>query len=407
MILGVVFYSLFTAPQNVDSTQMKLQDEHNEVEYYTCPMHPSVKSDRPGACPVCGMALVKKSAKAEGDVKMLTEVSLSSAQRVIANISTMRVKRQTLQKEINAVGIVDFAEPLLAKITARFRGRVEKLYVDFTGKIAKKGQPLFDLYSPELVSAEQEFILALNAQNDADAVLYDTSSQQQLIQASKDRLRLTYGMTSEHIAKIESTRLAQPTVTFYSPIEGTVTSKEVQEGQYVDEGTFLYQIVDLTKVWAYLDIYEKDVSFLNLNQTVRMTTEAYPEKTFTGLITFIDPVLNAETRTIRIRSEFDNPQGKLKPQMWVKAHIALQAKYTLVVPTSAILATGKRNVVWIEVEENKFKLRNVIVGMQTETITEILKGLKEGESVVVTGGYLIDSESQLQTSAGSETGQQE
>ncbi|TAK55530.1 MAG: efflux RND transporter periplasmic adaptor subunit, partial [Bacteroidetes bacterium] len=311
-----------------------------QKEVYTCPMHPSVISDRPGACPVCGMALVKKTAQKESsksELAMLKGVSLSSTQRVIANISTTPVEYQTIEKEINAIGVVDVAEPLQAKISARFRGRIETLYANFTGEAVKQGQKLFDLYSPDLVSAEQEFLLALNAQSEIADALYSTEIQQRLISAARDRLRLTFGMTESQLVDIETSREVQPTISYFSPISGTVISKNVQEGEYVDEGSLLYQLADLSRVWAYLDVYEKDVRFLSLNQIVHISTESYPGEMFTGKITFIDPVLNPESRTVRIRTEFANPHNKLKPQMWVKAHIILPAKSALVVPTTAIL----------------------------------------------------------------------
>ena len=381
--------------------EKKITSEQKEEKVlYTCPMHPSVISDHPGACPICGMTLVKKISQKElsgsDEIAMLKSVSLSSTQRVMANISTTSVVRQTINREINATGVIDFAEPLQTKISARFRGRIDKLFANFTGEVVKAGQPLFELYSPDLVSAEQEFLLTLNSQSDIGEALYSSESEQRLIQASKDRLRLTYGMTEAQINSIDSTRQVKPAITFYAPISGTVITKNIQEGEYVDEGTTLYQLANLSKVWAYLDIYEKDIQHLSVNQIVHITNESFPGEMFTGHVTFIDPVLNPNTRTIRVRTEFVNTESKLKPQMWVKAHIVLPAKSALVVPTTAILPTGKRNLVWVEVKENSFEPREVMLGIENENFVEVLSGLKESESVVTTGGYLLDSESQLQ-----------
>ncbi len=379
-------------------------------EYYTCPMHPSVVSDRPGACPVCGMALVKKSAEQEissSSLANIEAVSLSPTQRVVANVTTTTVERRSLNKEINAVGVVDFAEPLQATVSARFRGRIEKLYVNFTGDVVHKGQPLFELYSPDLVSAEQEFILALDAMNSAIASNNDADVQQsrqagQLLQAARDRLRVHFGTTEQQIADIEAKKQVRYAVTFDSPIHGTVIRKEIQEGQYVDEGMMLYQLADLSKVWIYLEVYEKDVRFIKLGQVAQITSEAYPNESFSGRVTFIDPVMNGETRTVRVRTEFANPNGELKPQMYVKAQITVPITNAIIIPASAVLSTGKRSVVWVEVQPNMFEPRDVVFGEHTDSFCEVLSGLKRGETIVVTGGFLLDSESQLQQSTSAE-----
>ncbi len=405
IILGtlVLFvYSNYFSSEKTNDTATQSQ----EKEVYTCPMHPSVISDRPGACPVCGMALVKKSKMQDAsgeEIKNLQQVSLSASQRVIANVSTSPVTRQDINKEISAVGVVDFAEPLQTTVTARFRGRIEKLYANFTGETVKEGQPLFDLYSPDLVSAQREFIIALNSLGDS---LFSGANQSLMLNASRDRLRIHFGMTENQIATIEETRQTQSTMTFFSPISGTVLSKGIQEGQYVDEGMSLYKLADLSKVWIYLDVYEKDIRFILMNHPVKITTEAYPNETFKGKVTFIDPVINNETRTVRVRTEFANPSGKLKPQMYVKAQIHVPSSSALTVPATAVLFTGKRNIIWIEIQENTFEPREVELGISSGAFIEILSGLEEGEHVVTTGGYLLESESQLQLPGGSSGGHQ-
>jgi Cu(I)/Ag(I) efflux system membrane fusion protein len=396
----VLFTIAFIFLRSPKSNSERMTDtsivQSEEKEYYTCPMHPSVMSDRPGACPVCGMALVKKTkirdVSAE-EIKHLQQVSLSPSQRVIANVSTTPVTRQDIKKEIHAVGVVNFAEPLQTTVTARFRGRIEKLYVNFTGEKVKQGQPLFELYSPDLVSAQQELIIVIKSLGDS---LVMGTNQSLLLQATRERLRVHFGMTEKQIAVIEETKQVQSTITFYSPISGTVLTKEIQEGQYVEEGMVLYQLADLSKVWVYIDVYEQDIRFIGLHHPVLITTEAYPNTTFKGKVTFIDPVINNESRTVRIRTEFDNHHGKLKPQMYVKAIIHVPFSSALVVPSSAVLFTGERTLVWVEVRENTFEPREVTVGMTSGSVIEILKGLKVRENVVTTGAFLLESESQLQ-----------
>lgn len=382
---------LFTActDKKTDGTEQHSTAEQAK-EIYTCPMHPTVISDRPGACPVCGMALVKKTtqknASAE-DLSMLQSVSLSPTQRVIANVATETVQKQTISRKVTAVGIVDFAEPNLAIVPARFRGRLEKLHVNYTGEVVKKGQPLFELYSPDLISAQNELLIAAK------------NKQEALLQATRDRLQIHFGLSVSQIADLEKNQKVLYAIPFPSPISGTVISKEIQEGQYVDEGMILYKLADLSRVWVYSDIYEKDIQLIKIGSIVQLITESYVNEKFEGKVTFIEPVLNSETRTVRVRTEFSNPAGRLKPQMYVTAQIITQSKNTMVVPSSAVISTGKRNVVWIEVKENTFEPRDVVVGIQTDDRVEILSGLKIGEAVVGTGGYLIDSESQLQMPA--------
>ncbi|MBI2619956.1 MAG: efflux RND transporter periplasmic adaptor subunit [Ignavibacteriales bacterium] len=350
-------------------------------EYYTCPMHPSVRSDRPGACPVCGMALVRKTALQEAtpdDLTKLRQVSLSPTQRVLANVSTLR-----------------------ATVSARFRGRIEKLHVAFTGDQVRKGQPLFDLYSPDLISAEQDYLLASHAlSSSADESLQ--SGSQQLLNASRDRLKIHFGMTDAQIDRLESSGITRNTVTFFAPISGTVITKEILEGQYVDEGTSLYEVADLSRVWVYFDMYENDIGAVKLGQEVRFNTDAYPGESFVGTVTFIDPVVNTETRTVRVRTEAANPRNKLKPRMFVSGRIRIQLAPTVTVSASAILSLGKTDVVWVETDPNVFEPRSVVVGSRSEGFAQILKGLRENENVVVTGGYLIDSESALQVPASSD-----
>lgn len=399
LVLGVAF--------NACTKQESDGHDHaaEAAEVYTCPMHPSVISDRPGACPVCNMALVKKSAAQEmsaEEAAMLHTVSLSPTQRIMANVAVSPVARKSMSKQISAVGVVDFAEPMQSVVTARFRGRIEKLNVSFTGENVRKGQALFELYSPDLVSAQQDYLIALDALTRAQTLGNSSNEevQQRLVASIRERLRIHYGLTLEQLRELEETKKVRSTATFYAPISGTVISKQIVEGQYVDEGTTFYSIADLSRVWVYLEVYEGDIRFVKTGQAVDITTEAYPNEQFRGRVTFIDPVMNPETRTVRVRTEFPNTGGNLKPQMYVKAALSLPQKEALAVPVHAVVQTGKRNVVWVELKENQFEPREVTLGARTDGWYEIVSGLSEGEMVVTTGGYLLDSESQLQMPGG-------
>ncbi|MBU1298771.1 MAG: efflux RND transporter periplasmic adaptor subunit [Bacteroidetes bacterium] len=229
ILSSLLFYSCGSEKKS-DADEHGTHSEQTAKEYYTCPMHPSVVSDRPGACPVCHMDLVKKLAQLEAsetEISHLEAVSLSPTQRIIANVSTSTVERRDISKGVDAVGVVDVAEPLQAQVTARSRGRIEKLHVNFTGEIVKKGQQLFELYSPDLVSAQQELILASNTiknMKSADAI------QRNLLNATRSRLRIHFGLTESQISEIEQSQNIKSSIAYHSPISGTVLSKSIQEG---------------------------------------------------------------------------------------------------------------------------------------------------------------------------------
>lgn len=381
------------------SAQTNQTIDAQSADYYTCPMHPFVRSDKPGPCPVCGMAMVKKSTQKElsgGELKTLGSVSLSSTQRVAANISTVPVERRTLRKIISAVGVVDYAEPNFKHISTRFPGRLEKLYLNYTGQKVKTGDPVADVYSPDAISAQQEYLLALNlyeSSRNADAAT--VKSSETLLDLSRQKL-LRWGFVEKQLAALNRTRKVQDTITIYSPISGTVLKKNVDPQHYAAEGEDIYDVADLSIMWVYFDVYEQDLRYVSVGQEVRIKTEAYPGEIFMGKVAFIDPMLNAETRTVRVRAEFRNPDEKLKPNMYANAEIRNPIANALVVPASAVLSTGKRTVVWVEARPNMFEPRDVMVGSTTDGFAEITKGLKVGEHVASTGGFLLDSESALQ-----------
>ncbi len=382
-----------------NEAQVSQQQTVQEEEYYTCPMHPSVRSDRPGACPVCGMALVKKSAQTTMDAaeaSALDAVRLSPTQRVIANVAVVPAKRQDFNRDITAVGIISYAEPNYRHISSRFPGRLEKLYLSYTGQDVRKGDPVAEVYSPDAITAQQEYLLALDSYEQAHRAHQSfVSSAEQLLEQSRQKL-LQWGFTEKQIARLKETRKVEYTVTIYSPVSGTVVKKSVDPQHYVGVGEDMFDVADLSTVWVYLDVYEKEIRFVEKGQRVQLKTEAYPFEMFDGTVVFIDPVVNPETRTIRVRSEFKNPSFKLKPNMFVTATILVPKMRSLVVPSSAIISTGKRTVVWVEVKENTFEPRDVIIGAARDGWSTILNGLDEGERVVETGGFLLDSESALQ-----------
>jgi Cu(I)/Ag(I) efflux system membrane fusion protein len=369
------------------------------AEIWTCPMHPSVQSDRPGACPVCHMDLVKKADVEElgaEDEAMLRAVTLSPSQRMLANVETAPVRRRPMTQTFRAPGVVDFAEPLQAAVSARFRGRIEKLHAAVTGAQVRRGQPLFDLYSPELISAQQDYIVALDALDQASSPgSTGMDAQKRLVEAIRERLTLHYGLSPQPVQDIARTRKAQSVVSVTAPIGGTVIRKSAQEGRYVDEGSVVYELADLSRVWVYLEVPERQIHLVRVGQAVDLTSEAWPGDGFRGTVSFIDPVMQGQTRTTRVRVEVANTARKLKPQMYVTGGIAVSRSDQLAVPVTAVLRTGKRDVVWIETAENVFEPREVTLGAKVDGMIEIVSGLQEGELVAISGGYLLDSESTL------------
>ena len=369
------------------------EEKHSAKEYWTCSMHPQVRMDGPGACPICGMDLIKKSEdtnkpSSEKKSDMDKMVTLTGEKQVLANVSTVKVLREKLNKEISVYSYLDFSEQSRRVISARFSGRIEKLNVDRTGQYIKKGEPLFEIYSPDLVQAQNDFLIALTGLQQTD--------NSTLVAAAKSKLEL-FGMTASQINELEKTRKIKYVLSYYSPVSGTVIEKKVQEGMYVNEGTSIFDIADLSSLWNISEINEKDLGLVRIGSVVKLTLKAYPEEEFTGRVTFIYPVVNSKTRTVKIRSEFANKNGKLKPQMYGETIFSISAGEGLLVPAEAIIFSGRRTVVWVKTADGMFEGRDVKIGSKYGQKYQVLEGLEENEEVAATGGFLIDSESQLKS----------
>ncbi|KAF0153556.1 MAG: Cu(I)/Ag(I) efflux system membrane protein CusB [Ignavibacteria bacterium] len=373
--------------------------EHELVKkdgYWTCTMHPQVHMDKPGSCPICGMDLIKKVAdetpEAVNDKDMANMVTLSGKKQVLANVSTVYVKKENLQEQVTAYSFLDFVENNSKTISARFNGRIEKLLVDKTGDYVKKGQPLFEIYSPDLVQAQNEYLIALN-----------NSQNSSLQKAAKKKLEI-FGLTQDQIQTLEKTKEINLTLTYFSPFSGTVIEKKVQEGVYVNEGTAIYDMAELSTLWNIAEVYENNLSNVKVGSPVKLHLRAYPGEEFNGRVTFIYPVINSQTRTVKVRSEFASLGGKLKPQMYGETIFNSAGGQGLLVPADAVIIAGKRTVVWAKAGDGMFEARTVQIGNRFGDKYQILSGLNEGDEIAATGGFLIDSESQLKT--GMPTGHQ-
>jgi Cu(I)/Ag(I) efflux system membrane fusion protein len=370
-------------------------------QLYTCSMHPFIIREKPGLCPICGMELIKKidnsaSSAAQMPVAMADHVSLSPTQRVMANVATVEAKNDILNKEINAVGIVQYDQSRQAKVTAWATGRIDKLYVNSVGAMVSKEKPVAELYSPDLVAAQQEYILAIRSREQLKSSPFPsiTQSGEGLVSSARERLKLL-GVRESQIATLEKNGRPGVRLAIYSPFSGVVIEKMVQQGQYVNTGEVLFNIADLSTVWVELELYENEFPNIHIGQQVDVRSQSFPGNVFTGRIAFIYPFLDPKTRTVKARVEMRNPGLKLKPDMFVNASIRVPLESTIVVPLSAVIDTGKRQVVWVESSPGMFEPRDVQVGQKNSDNIQILSGINPGDKVAVSGAYLIDSESQL------------
>ncbi len=354
-------------------------------------MHPQIRQPKPGKCPICFMDLIPAVEPGGGGDLGSREIELSEAAQKLAEVETAPVERRSVAVDIRMAGKIQPDETRMAVIAPRVAGRIDKLYANYLGMAVKAGEPLADLYSPELVSAQQELLQAAKAPGAAS-----------LLDAVRERLRL-WGLTAEQISGIERRGEVRDHVTFYAPIGGVVVEKDVREGQYVETGMRLFTVADLSRVWVQLEAYESDLAWLRTGQEIEFEAEAHPGETFKGTIAFIEPVLDPATRTVRVRADVPNADGRLKPEMFVRAVVRAAVagdgeSMPLAIPATAPLVTGARAVVYVAApgREGVFEGREITLGPRAGAYYVVREGLREGERVVVQGAFKIDSSLQIQ-----------
>ncbi|PKN16393.1 MAG: efflux RND transporter periplasmic adaptor subunit [Deltaproteobacteria bacterium HGW-Deltaproteobacteria-23] len=389
--------------------------EH-KVQLWTCSMHPFIIKDKPGTCPICAMELIKKiddgaaggeqTAEQKQQAEMIGHVSLSPTQRVMANVATVSAENGTLAKEINAVGIVQYDQTRQAKVTAWIAGRIDKLHVNSVGAYVSKDKPVAEVYSPDLVATQQEYLLAVKSREQLKDSPIPSISQngEGLVTSARQRLML-FGVKESQIAALEKAGKPNIRLPIYTPQSGVVIEKMVQEGQYVNTGDVLFNIADLSKVWVEIDVFENEVPYVRVGQSVQIRSSADARVATIGRISFVYPFHDPKTHTVKARVELANPGSRLKPDMFVNAIIKIPLARGIVVPVTALIDTGKRQVVWIETSPGMFEPRDVKVGERVDETVQILSGLNPGDKVAVSGGYLIDSESQLKGGGGTDHSQ--
>jgi Cu(I)/Ag(I) efflux system membrane fusion protein len=428
--LGMIAFSFMTSNNNPSfsdiPTKTNKQTNSKNNKNWTCSMHPQVQQPKKGKCPICFMDLIPA----------LDNLQLSKHAETIAEIEVAPVEKKFVEKHIRVTGKINYNESKLAYITARIPGRIDRLFVDYTGMMLRKGEHLAEYYSPELLVAQQELLMAVKSKN------------KKFIKSITEKL-LLWGLTNTNVDNIIDTDKVSNTVTFYSPIGGIVIHKEAVEGKYFKTGDKLFTIVDLSTVWLELNVYESDLAWIKYGQNVEIISEANPNEAFDGTISFINPILNDKTRTVSVRVNVENPQLKLKPNMFVKASIVANiaqngnvipksfsnkwicpmhheivkdekkecdicgmtlekpeklgykvldnTKPPLVIPTTAPLITGKRAVVYVKSKDQKgvYNSREIKLGGKADDYYIVTEGLQEGELIVVNGVFKIDSALQL------------
>ena len=389
--LAVRFRSTMLAP--VDSKQDRMADmpgmETPRAEAPK-PVAPDARRDMPGILEERGKETV---VGADSGIVTIPEERLQTV-----GVRYELVARRPLEKIIRTVGRVAVDERRLAKVTIKFHGWIEQLFVSATGDHVKKGQELFTIYSPDLVATQEEYLLALQGRKQLGESEFPevARSSEELLKATRHRLHL-WDITEDHIRDLERTKQVTKTLPIHSPITGTVIRKEVVQGTHVEPGEELYTIADLSHIWILADIYEYELSFVKKDQRAAVSLSYDPSTVLTGHVGFIYPTLDPKTRTAKVRFELDNRDEKLKPDMYANVELRINLGRRLAIPQEAVIESGQKQVVFLHHGGGKLEARIIKTGVKTGEWSEVLEGLKEGEHIVTSANFLIDSESRLKS----------
>ncbi len=389
LVLGRIFFGGFTG-----DTHAHNHDHEHEAEnqIWTCSMHPQIRQDKPGKCPLCAMDLTPLvTSGSDGEAVHPDAIQITREAIALANIQTTTTELQSPVKKIRLYGTVEVDERLSQSQTSHAAGRIEELFVNFTGESISRGQTIATVYSPDLLNAQQELLEAVKYK-DVQPALYN---------AVKEKLHL-FKVTDEQIAQIEESGKVNPVVEIKATTSGIVSAKLVNQGDYVSQGAVLYNVTNLSRVWVMLEAYEQDLPFIRTGENIEFSLQAVPDKIFSGRVSFIDPFLNSTTRTAKIRIETANQNMQLKPGMYAEAVVEARMKNYengIVVPKSAVLWTGKRSIVYVKQPDTEipaFMLREIELGPSLDGAYVVLSGLEEGDEVVTNGAFTIDATAQLE-----------
>jgi RND family efflux transporter MFP subunit len=371
-----------------------------KILYYQDPMHPWYHSDKPAIAPDCGMKLVPVYASEAPPTALPPgDVEISPARQQLMGVTTAKAQYRAIDQTVRSYGQVAMDETRLVHVHVRTNGWIQKVFVDYTWQQVKQGDPLFTFYSPDLLATEQEYLLALRARDSLARSSFPeiATAGASLLDAARQRLEL-WDLSEAQIHEIEASGKPAHDVTISSPASGYVVDRKALPNQYVTPETEIYQLVDLSSIWAQGEIYESDAPSVSVGQEATLTTEALPNIALRGRLTFISPTVNPDTRTITVRMEFPNPGTKLKPGMFVNVVLHRALGRRLTVPVDAVLDSGTSQRVFVDRGRGVFEPRTVRVGARAADYAVILSGLRAGESVVTRANFLIDSESNLRQS---------
>jgi RND family efflux transporter MFP subunit len=367
----------------------------NSEQLYTCGMHPQVIQNKPGNCPICGMKLTpirkQPGTNAVSATASSSTITIDPATTQNMALQTSLVTRGPLRRTVRTFGIVDYDETALTDVSTKFRGWIEKLYMDSTGKQMHRGDALFEIYSPELYLAQTEYLLTLSSMTNHEGPAAELRKT-----AALTKLRY-WDISEDQIQELERSGKPRKTLRANAPHDGIVVEKLVVEGQMVEAGAKLYRLADLATVWVQAQVYEQDLPFIKLGQEAVVTVTSQPDPKFRGRVTYVYPMVDDKTRTARVRMEFHNPGYFLKPGMYVTVEMNSEiSPSAILVPDLAVLRSGEKNTVFVALDGGRFEARTVVLGPRaTGDRYQVLSGLKEGERVVTSGQFLLDSEAQL------------
>jgi Cu(I)/Ag(I) efflux system membrane fusion protein len=369
--------------------------------YWYDPMKPEVHFDHPGKSPFMDMELVPKYAEEEPSAGAaavppgLSVVRIPLERRQEIGVTTAKVERRAVGGIVSTNGVVAEDEGRVHAVNAKFSGYIERLFVDRTGQSVRRGEPLLTIYSPDLVATERELLLALdNVRRLSAASPQAAADASALLSATRDRLRL-WDIPDSEIDRIEKSGEVSKTLTLYSPVAGVVLKKDALPGMAITPGMLLYTIVDLSTVWVLADVYQSEMSMVAAGNPADVTSAFLPGQTFRGRVDFIYPTVTEETRTVKVRVAIPNPKGSLKPGMYTAVSLRGNTREGLAIPVSALIQTGERQVAFDEQSAGVYVPREVKTGAQAKDFVEVLSGLSEGETVVTSANFLIDSESRI------------
>lgn len=387
MLAGLLLGWLIFSNSSNNETETEHKHSESEEQIWTCSMHPQIRQSEPGDCPICGMDLIPLEENSNENPLVF---SMSDEAVKIANIQTTKIgETGNSENGIALSGKIKPDETASSSVVTHVSGRIEKLYVSYTGQSVAKGQKVAEIYSPQLISAQKELIEANKVK----------SSNPSLYKAAYNKLK-NWKLNDNQIESILKSESIIETFSIYAQFSGVIKSKKVSVGDYLKEGEVLFDLQSLSKVWAVFDVYETDIANVKIGDPIEFTTTSYPDEKFTAKVNFIDPLINPSTRTISVRANIQNNNSKLKPDMfingWVKG--SPNQKATLLVPKSAVLWTGKRSVVYLKLPNQtvpSFEYRNIEIGEAIGDSYKVISGLESGDEVVTNGAFVIDASAQL------------